>query len=300
MKNLIRNKFPNLYLKLLMFDQNLKWPKRKLILSEIEKNNLKLIENFSKEHVLLCGYPKSGNTWLRFFLAHYSLLQQKNILNTITYSELNEIQNWVLEYAFEEKKYPNQSDNLINKIIWTHEPMKKAYLNSFSKYLLVYRNPLDTLVSSWHYHVKNRKNLDEIGFPKNDINAYVKLRYVDWERYMISYRQLDANQVLSVSYEDLIQDSFGSFKKVLKFCYPKHNLDNDILNKAIELSSFKSVRNMGRNSDQQSGMSQANKGEFTRKGAIGSYKDELLPETIEYIINKTERNPILSTLKIKF
>jgi hypothetical protein len=283
-----------------MLNQNLKWQKRKSILSDIEDKNIELIQNLSKEHVLLCGYPKSGNTWLRFFLAHYSILQNDQITSTITYSELNKIQNWVLEYSLEKEAFLNQSEDLINKIIWTHEPMKREYLNCFSKYLLIFRNPLDTLVSSWHYHVKNRTDLSRIGFPKNNIDAYVKLRYVDWEKYMLSYAQLDADQVLAISYEKLLESPIDNFKKVIEFCYPIHKLDEGVLKRAVDLSSFNAVRNMGKANNQKFGMAQANKGEFTRKGKVGSYKDELLSSTIDYITKKTEKNSIISSLDIKF
>ncbi|MEQ8704213.1 MAG: sulfotransferase domain-containing protein [Phaeodactylibacter sp.] len=300
MKKIIQKNLPKLYLKLLIYNQTINWKKRNLKLTEIEFNNLKLIRKFSRQHVLLCGYPKSGNTWLRFFLAHYSILQQETVASTITYSELNEIQNLILERPFNRKKYSRKSNSLIDKIVWTHAPFKSDYSKFISKYLLIYRNPLDTLASSWNYHVKNRNNLKRIGYPKNDINAYVKLRYVDWEKYMVSYSQLDEHQVLAVSYEELLKEPVGSFKKILSFSYPNHNCDLDKLKKAIELSSFNSVKTMGRIKDQQHGMAAANKGEFARKGIIGSYKNELTEDTIDYIKNKVEKNSIITSLNIKY
>ena len=48
--------------------------------------------------ILLFGYPKSGNTWLRFLIYNYrTLLINPDEKQTITYDRLNSLQNNVMD-----------------------------------------------------------------------------------------------------------------------------------------------------------------------------------------------------------
>ena len=68
------------------------------------KNYRKLDDFFkivNETKILLFGYPKSGNTWLRFLLYNYrELLINPSIEKTITYDRLNSIQNNLLTFHF--------------------------------------------------------------------------------------------------------------------------------------------------------------------------------------------------------
>ena len=56
-------------------------------------NELRIsLDKFQNEKYLLFGYPKSGNTWLRFLIFNYfNLILNKNVTSTLTYDHLNKI-----------------------------------------------------------------------------------------------------------------------------------------------------------------------------------------------------------------
>ena len=62
------------------------------------KNLHSFLFKFPEKKILMYGYPKSGNTWLRFLIYNYfSLLKNNSLNNTITYDTLNRLQNNVLD-----------------------------------------------------------------------------------------------------------------------------------------------------------------------------------------------------------
>ena len=55
-------------------------------------------KRINNRKILIYGYPKSGNTWLRFLVYNYhSLLLDFSRNNTLTYKELNSLQNNVMD-----------------------------------------------------------------------------------------------------------------------------------------------------------------------------------------------------------
>ena len=124
------------------------------------------LSNFLKQQetskILLFGYPKSGNTWLRFLIYNYRfLLLNPDIKKTITYDTLNDLQNNVMDRGttfLPKKGYP--------LIYRTHSIFSNSY-NLFDKKIFIHRNPLDTLISSYYFY-KNR-DISFLDDPENII-----------------------------------------------------------------------------------------------------------------------------------
>ena len=58
----------------------------------------KFLKGNEEQKILMYGYPKSGNTWLRLLLYNYrNLLLNPEVKQTITYSKLNLLQRNMLE-----------------------------------------------------------------------------------------------------------------------------------------------------------------------------------------------------------
>ena len=78
-------------------------------------------ENIQK--VLMYGYPKSGNTWLRFLLFNYRhLLLNPEEIKTISYDRLNQLQNNVMD-----KGTTFSTENNFPIFYRTHKIYKKPY-----------------------------------------------------------------------------------------------------------------------------------------------------------------------------
>ena len=84
-----------------------------------------------------------------------------------------------------------------------------------------------------------------------------------------------------INYSDLKNDAEKELNKTVKFL--GLNLDNNLIRKSVEFSSFDKVKKMGKEKNQKYGNGPKNgkfKGEFTRSGAEGQFNSELKKETI--------------------
>ena len=84
------------------------------------------------EKILMYGYPKSGNTWLRFLLYNYcNLLLNNEEVETISYNRLNILQNNIMDRGttfLPEKGFP--------LFYRTHRINKRTY-NLFDKKIFI-------------------------------------------------------------------------------------------------------------------------------------------------------------------
>ena len=226
--------------------------------------------------ILFAGYIKSGNTWLRFLIYNYFNILQNNAHFTLTYSELNSIQHDALgdplDFSGSKSGFPY--------IVRTHRHYSKI-LKSFEKCIYIYRNPLDTLVSA--YHFKTQRERSELDANNNtsrlsDIDGFVLYNLVFWELHIRSY--LARKNTLITTYEDLQQNPLFELKRVIH--YMGYDFDEAAGKRSVCLSDFENIKKMGREKNQQYGNGGVQfKGEFTRRGIVGGYTDELKPSTIQ-------------------
>ena len=250
-------------------------------------NTYALLEYFlsskKESKILMFGYPKSGNTWLRFLLYNYqNLFKNPEVKETITYERLNTLQNNVMDRGttFEpEVDYP---------IFYrTHKIYKSPY-NLFDVKIFIHRNPLDTLISAYYFY-KNR-DIPFLDDPENsreklnDIDFYVKHKFQDWlDFYTISIEKAD----IVINYSLFKSDCFSEFSKLVKQLEWKYN--EDLIYKSIQFSSFQNVKKMAEEKNQKYGNAPKDgsfKGEFTRSGKESQFKYELKEETINFVLEK--------------
>ena len=240
-------------------------------------------DNKSEQKILLFGFPKSGNTWLRFLLFHYKcLLLDPNKSVTLTYDDLNQIQNNELEKGttfIERKGFP--------VFYRTHIPFNYTY-DLFNKKIFIHRNPLDTLISAYYFY-KNRElpfwdDPERIRKELEDIDFYVSYKIDSWIRfYNTSIQCAD----IVINYSALKKSSEMELLRLIQFLGWKE--EKNLIKKAVELSSFEKVNNMGKESDQAYGNGPKDGtffGNFTRSGQEGQFKSELKEDTINFVLDK--------------
>ena len=239
----------------------------------------------NESKILLSGYPKSGNTWLRFMIFNYlELLDNKELNETISFNFLNQIQSNVLEKGLELKYKKN--DLIFYR---THSPYSRCY-KLFDVLIFIHRNPLDTLISAYYYYLK--RELPFYAFPKKLRN---KLKNIDFfvlynfKKWLIYYNKSVSVADVIVNYSDLKSDPFSQMKKI--FIKLKLPLKDELIKKTVKLSSFKNIKDMASKLNQLNGMASKEgesnfKGVFVRSGEELQYKNELKAETVNYIINQ--------------
>ena len=233
--------------------------------------------------ILLFGYPKSGNTWLRLLLFNYrNLLLNPSASHTITYDRLNDLQNNIMDRGtiFLPKKG-------LPFFYRTHKIYINTY-NLFDKKVFIHRNPLDTLISSYYFY-KNRQvpflfDPENIREKLHDIDFYVSYKINSWVKfYYISIEHAD----FVINYSEMKKDPETSLSNLLKFL--DWNFDPNLVEKAVNFSSFNRVKKMAEENSQMYGNGPKDgsfKGVFARSGEESQFTHELKKETIIFVLDK--------------
>jgi hypothetical protein len=237
--------------------------------------------------VWFIGYPKTGNTWLRFLLGCY-VQERQGLPSPPLFDEFDR-----LGRARRRRDVPRMS--------FTHEPLawssqtaadltEDNVLEPFSgkRVVLLVRHPLDALVSHWHQfrtRAQTRYEGDLVTFLDSPVHGLDKLLrfYSLWEP---AVRR--GERVLVVRYEDMRADADAQAERVLSFL-GVDPIDSDALANAVERSSFSSMQAMERSGHQpryaSSGLGIFATGDrsdpnafHVRRGAIGGYREELSAE----------------------
>lgn len=237
----------------------------------------------NEKKILLYGYPKSGNTWLRFLIInYYNLLIDDKEKNIITFDKLNQIQSNILDRGT--TIMPVRGFPFIYR---THKKYIKSYL-LFDKKIFIHRNPLDTLISSYYFY-RNRNipfsdEKKEIRNKMLDINFYVKIKIDEWiEFYYTSIKYAD----IVINYSDLKNHPEIELTRIINFLNGEYN--RDFIVKSIHSSSFENINLMASKYSQEYGNGPKDGsfyGKFTRSGVEGQFNNELSTETINFVLKK--------------
>ena len=260
----------------------------------------------------LASYPKSGNTWLRAFLANL-------FTNAKVPVDINKLPNFAFaEYRLEfyERLSGKSRDQLDDKALNILRPDVQRYLAASNKgqsvmvkthaamgfqdnvptilpeatagAIYVVRNPLDVTVSyAHHVGIDYDRAVEAMSLSTNMLATSGDFCFQllgSWSDHVRSWVDGGKNglPLHVVRYEDLQcqpEKTFGGIMKFLKL--PKND---ERLERAIRHASFKELR---RQEDTTGFIEKSKKAEkFFRTGQIGGWKQDLTPEqaarTIDY------------------
>jgi hypothetical protein len=143
------------------------------------------------------------------------------------------------------------------------------------------RDPADTLVSYYHDDmVRGQKG--KMKDVRGDIDAYCRENLSHLQQFYQSASEY--NYVATLRYEDMIADTYTSILPLFETVYK--DLDKDLLAKAVEKCEFDNVAKKERSGELNMRVrSDHMEAGFykTRKGKVGSAKEELTAETFEWI-----------------
>jgi hypothetical protein len=239
--------------------------------------------------IILCGYPKSGNTMTR--LVYHNLIGVTNagLTETITYSRLNRIDpnpgfpTKFVTHGFDEPEAFDFSGFPL--MMATHIPWQ-PFWDDIADSLYIYRHPLDSLISFWYNEVHFAKPpLEEIG-----LDEFVLKHLPDWiERHVL----FSANVRVRLRYEDLLADALSGYETALRALEVR--LEPQKLAAAVAMTSFAAVQRMEERHQELHGhrasaafrarynLTRWRDGDdvrFARSGQAGQWKTELRLSTI--------------------
>ncbi|WP_417452309.1 sulfotransferase domain-containing protein [Kiloniella sp.] len=260
----------------------------------------------------IASYPKSGNTWVRVFLANL-ILDAKEPLspdraNEVCVSEANRV--WY-EPFLKDKPWDEQSEQDIadarelaqkravevNKrvvLLKTHnflgEFLNKPLCSMHSTAAAVYivRDPRDVAVSGAdHFGVSIDETIElmsKTGARSEADENLVYEIYNSWSNHVKSWTQVKHKNLIVLKYEDMLADPhtvLGGFAKKLGI-----TKDQERIKRAVEFSSFKQLQAL---EAERGFIERSHKSEkFFRSGKAGGWR-EVLTDKQRYRIEKDHK-----------
>ena len=215
--------------------------------------------------IWIASYPKSGNTWLRALLASYYFTNE----GSFSLSLLDKIDNFPSDKFFKEyndqfsnvedtSKYWLKEQEKINKknkitFLKTHSAICKINGNSFTNKensigaIYIVRDPRNVITSiSNHYQISIE---DAFQFMKDEKRGIINKkdgRYLgfqavwSWSINQKTWVENNLFPVLIIKYEDLLNETYNTFRKVIEFINKISN-SSKTFNKSKGKSSIKNT-----------------------------------------------------------
>jgi len=272
--------------------------------------------------IWIASYPKSGNTYLRSFIASYyyskkgkfdfnlllNILQFPSIKFTKRnlYSELEASQNWIYnQNQFFDKEKINfiKTHNSLcefkgNKFTTGNETIGSIYIvrdprnliTSFSNhYSLSYDEAYEKLLDKNFSLLEKSSDLDHSNF------TYVS----SWSNHYKSWKNSKDFETLFIKYEDLEHDKYNTFKKIVlfinKLSKKEDKIDEKKLQNSINSTNFSNLRNKEIKEGFEESVYSKISGKKIRFFNLGFNNrwQKILPRSVLYKINENLQNQLI-------
>ena len=267
--------------------------------------------------IWIASFPKSGNTWMRAFLCSYLYLDLDK--ENFSFDLLNKIKrfpniNQLNDIGIKPKSFIDvarswiAAQNHINlnskiNLLKTHQAFGSFEnffftdsINTLGAIYLV-RDPRDVLIS-YAKHMKQDidKTLDLVLEDDSKGNLFEGKNNVigevrgSWSQHYNSWKYSNLKEKIIIKYEDLINNPFNTFSKVinyLNYLFQKLSFsletNDERIRKCIEISNFNNLQNL----EKKLGFDENIKSDafFFNKGTTKQWEDEL-NDKILYKIEK--------------
>ncbi|XP_010672211.2 cytosolic sulfotransferase 5 [Beta vulgaris subsp. vulgaris] len=257
--------------------------------------------------LIVASLPKTGTTWLisllfsivnRVKLEHQPLNKKSPLLHHNPHE---------LVYHLEHGVYgknpilpnPNQLDELSSpRLFYTHIPygsLPKSIKASSCKMLYIARNPLDTIVSSYHFYIDFiKKATEDQDFKPPSIEDFFddfcegRSMTGPYFEHVVGFWKESLEQpskVLFLKYEDLKEDPTFYSKKVAEFVgfpFSPREESEGVIDNVSELCSIKKLKELEVNKN--GAMNKyVDKKTYFRKGEVGDWTNYFKPLMVDKI-----------------
>ena len=274
----------------------------------------------SKQLIWLSSYPKSGNTWVRLFLAALVSENHKAVDQSVSESKILLSEDVPVMYkrdgissvvgldlgdfnepeifALRAEAYASLNQSLTAPVyIKVHDAYTSPYgqktlfapsITRGAIYLV--RNPLDTVISYSH---QSQASIDQaiatfnrqhsLVFQDEEYRSDMQTRQFvsDWSGHVKSWCQTSSLSPLLVRFEDLLAEPTKWFSEIVR--YLALPASKQQIASAIERVSFASLQQK----EQEQGFAEIEYygQQFFRKGAVGEWQSVLSSEQVKLIIS---------------
>lgn len=231
------------------------------------------------EDIILTSFPKSGNTWIRFFFCNLVSLREWDG-ETVTFPKLDAtmpelgVSNLLRSWPYE----------TIPRVVKTHKPRWSVFRGCRS--ILLVRDPRDVMVSYYHFEKGKKQGRFDGSF--SSFLHHHKFGLRAWCEHLRSWRE---SADVIVAYERLKEDDVREFTRMLDAV--DISLPRSLIEQAAERSRFEKVRKIESKSGVREKRDHFKEGKrFTRKGETGQWKEYFSTEDLFYLRSKFKKYDI--------
>lgn len=226
--------------------------------------------------VYVTGFPKSGNTWVRYFIAHY-----RNNVYGVPF-DTRFPRTFSLKtprvYSSHFGTLPGSQPSVILLPEVDHiEVFKNAIKQAKGKrVLLIDRDPRDVIVSYFFHMQRVYPELEMSTFVRENVQMVI-----DYKKMWIEAKDT-FKEFAIVRYEDM-RENDKYLGDIISFC--GYKFDAGKVKESIEASSFENMKKVERGKSDSIFPTNVTNPEHrrVRKGKVGGYLDYLSKEDIEFI-----------------
>jgi len=260
--------------------------------------------------VWITSYPKSGNTWVRAFLSAY-LYSSDGKFNFDLLDKIKEFPDHDILNKFMNSKdfhdlkivskHWNKVQGFINLnqelvFLKTHSSLCNINGNMFTTnantlaFIHIVRNPKNIILStSNHFGISQEESLkiltdkNYIIYPEINNQIFPANLISNWSNHYSSWKNVESINKIIIKYEDLIEDTEGTFKNIINFLsiYAKIKYNKEKFINSINTTQFSNLKKY----EDKYGFNMGQKNKFFHLGKQNNWK-KLLDPKINSEINK--------------
>ncbi|XP_021299954.1 LOW QUALITY PROTEIN: cytosolic sulfotransferase 14-like [Herrania umbratica] len=262
-------------------------------LSQLVPNVISFQKHFQAldDDIVLASKPKTGTTWLKSLA--FSIMNRNRF--TLSDSPLNSSNPHDLVPYFEMTLYkdgqiPDFADVSSPRLFSTHLPyqaLAESIKQSNSRIVYIARNPLDVIVSLWHFITSKPERADwtlEECFEQfcRGEEAYGPF----WDHVLRYWKESSEkpNKVLFLKYEDMKENAKPHIRKMAEFMGFPFSVEEETAGVIEEIAKFCSLSNLKDLEVNKTGTLAASPRQtkpFFRKGEVGDYVNYLSNSAVE-------------------
>lgn len=253
--------------------------------------------HFEAKHkdIVLVSQPKSGTTWLKALVFSIVNRSRFGISNTpLLTSNPHELVPSFEFQLYGSKLRPNLDGLAEPRLFATHIPypsLPECIKRSDYRIIYICRNPLDTVVSSWHFFLEMARLEDK---PEWSLEEHFETycqgtsSFGPFWDHMMGYWKMSLewpSKVLFLKYEDLTEDTVVHLKRVAEFVglpFTEEEEEAGVIEEIAKMCSLKTLKDLEVNkSGKVAWTIEMEKRSFFRKGEVGDWINHLTPSMVD-------------------